>query len=311
MTGASGRSRLRSVPRSLPSCASSLPELLHTADTTTSDANAWKPIATFVGDGLAGALRHCPPPTDAASVQEPASLKAQLLERGTQWGRRRPRNNSSRSSGYFCQFAVNRRNSPQSRNGSCSYRALRADRYRHRPWQGVERQFSSQRTHVSQPDADRNACDGHARRGSSGHCHHRHTPEFVRFWSGIPGGHSMITEKAMLAAVHISIWTAVKHDRKISRDVASQHGAHQGAGRYNKQLLRGADKLDELRTLAGQIRQYFYKITLPWSDEGIPSLLPVYELLFRSDGANARVRGRISIRASTASFRSIRSTSSK
>jgi len=40
----------------------------------------------------------------------------------------------------------------------------------------------------------------------------------------------MITEKAMLAAVHISIWTAVKHDRKVSRDVADQHGAHQGAG---------------------------------------------------------------------------------
>ena len=83
----------------------------------------------------------------------------------------------------------------------------------------------------------------------------------------------MITERAMLAAVHISIWTAIKHDRKISRDVASQHGAHQGAGRYNKQLLHGADKLDELRTLAGQIRQYFYKITLPWSDEGF-RLLP-------------------------------------
>ena len=83
----------------------------------------------------------------------------------------------------------------------------------------------------------------------------------------------MITERAMLAAVHISIWTAVKHDRKVSRDVADQHGAHQGAGRYNKQLLRGADKLDELRTLAGQIRQYFYKITLPWSDEGF-RLLP-------------------------------------
>ena len=83
----------------------------------------------------------------------------------------------------------------------------------------------------------------------------------------------MITERAMLAAVHISIWTAVKHDRRISRDVASQHGAHQGAGRYNKQLLRGADKLDDLRTLAGKIRQYFYKITLPWSDEGF-RLLP-------------------------------------
>jgi hypothetical protein len=93
----------------------------------------------------------------------------------------------------------------------------------------------------------------------------------------------MITEKAMLAAAHISIWTAVKHDRKVSRDVADQHGAHQGAGRYNKQLLRGADKLDELRTLAGQIRQYFYKITLPWSDEGF-RLLPsnfYFELMAR------------------------------
>ena len=93
----------------------------------------------------------------------------------------------------------------------------------------------------------------------------------------------MITERAMLAAVHISIWTAVKHDRKISRDVASQHGAHQGAGRYNKQLLRGADRLDDLRTLAGQIRQYFYRITLPWSDEGF-RLLPsnfYFELMTR------------------------------
>jgi hypothetical protein len=83
----------------------------------------------------------------------------------------------------------------------------------------------------------------------------------------------MITERAMLAAVHISIWTAVKHDRKVSRNVAHQHGAHAGAGRYNKQLLTGAEKLEELRTLAGQIRQYFYKITLPWSDEGF-RLLP-------------------------------------
>ena len=93
----------------------------------------------------------------------------------------------------------------------------------------------------------------------------------------------MITEKAMLAAVHISVWTAVKHDRKVSREVADQHGAHQGAGRYNKQLLHGAEKLEELRTLAGQIRQYFYKVTLPWSDEGF-RLLPAnlyFELTMR------------------------------
>ena len=83
----------------------------------------------------------------------------------------------------------------------------------------------------------------------------------------------MIQERAMLAAVHISIWTAVKHDRGVSRDVAERNGAPMSAGRYNKQLLRGADKLDELRTLAGKVRQYFYKITLPWTDEGY-RLLP-------------------------------------
>ncbi len=85
----------------------------------------------------------------------------------------------------------------------------------------------------------------------------------------------MITERAMLAAVHISIWTAVKHDRKVSREVAQQHGAHQSAGRYNKQLLREAERLESLRSLSGQIRQYFYKITLPWSDEGY-RLLPAH-----------------------------------
>lgn len=85
----------------------------------------------------------------------------------------------------------------------------------------------------------------------------------------------MITERAMLAAVHISIWTAVKHDRKVSHEVAQQHGAHEGAGRYNKQLLREAEKLEALRSLSGQVRQYFYKISLPWSDEGY-RLLPAH-----------------------------------
>jgi len=56
----------------------------------------------------------------------------------------------------------------------------------------------------------------------------------------------MITERAMLAAVHISIWTATKHDRKISREVADQNGAREQAGRYNKQLLMGAGKLEGL-----------------------------------------------------------------
>ena len=80
----------------------------------------------------------------------------------------------------------------------------------------------------------------------------------------------------MLAAVHISVWTATKHDKEVSRQVADQHGANESAGRYNKKLLQQAAKLDAIKTLAGQIRTHVYKVTLPWSDEGhriLPSSL--------------------------------------
>src|SRR5271163_3591046 len=118
----------------------------------------------------------------------------------------------------------------------------------------------------------------------------------------------MITERAMLAAVHISIWTAVKHDRRVSRDVADQHGAHQGAGRYNKQLLRGADKLDELRTLAGQIRQYFYTITLPGRTKDFGCCRRTSTSISWRGCASSRPA---SSRVSKASSASIRSTSSR
>jgi hypothetical protein len=83
----------------------------------------------------------------------------------------------------------------------------------------------------------------------------------------------MISDKAMLICLHITMWSARKFDKRVSEEVAQSHEANTNAGRYNKHLLDQAEKLEELRTLAGQIRQYFYKVTLPWSDEGY-RLLP-------------------------------------
>jgi hypothetical protein len=83
----------------------------------------------------------------------------------------------------------------------------------------------------------------------------------------------MISDKAMLICLHITMWTARKHDKRVSEEVAQSHEANTNAGRYHKHLLDQAEKLEELRSLAGQIRQYFYKVTLPWSDEGY-RLLP-------------------------------------
>jgi hypothetical protein len=83
----------------------------------------------------------------------------------------------------------------------------------------------------------------------------------------------MISDKAMLICLHITMWTARKFDKRVSEEVAHSHEANTNAGRYNKHLLDQAEKLEELRTLGGQIRQYFYRVTLPWSDEGY-RLLP-------------------------------------
>ena len=82
---------------------------------------------------------------------------------------------------------------------------------------------------------------------------------------------SHIQERAMLAQLSISMWTARKQDRKVSAEVETAHGAH-NAGRYNKDLVNKA-LLDPIKVLAGEVRAYHYKMTLPWSDAG-PRLLP-------------------------------------
>lgn len=88
---------------------------------------------------------------------------------------------------------------------------------------------------------------------------------------------STITDKAMLVAVHVSMWTAVRHDRRVSNDVAKANGAASTeVGRYNKKLLQEAAALEHLRELVGQIRAYFYKETLPWSDDG-QRVLPAHQ----------------------------------
>jgi hypothetical protein len=64
----------------------------------------------------------------------------------------------------------------------------------------------------------------------------------------------MITERAMLAAVHISVWTAVKHDRKVSRDIANTDDPAKRTtivdqigeteGRLPSELLEGKTAID-------------------------------------------------------------------
>lgn len=81
----------------------------------------------------------------------------------------------------------------------------------------------------------------------------------------------MIQSRAMLVNLSISAWTARKLDKKVSAEVERSHSAHD-AGRFNK-LLVNKTLLDPISKLSGQIREYHYSVTLPWSDNG-PRLLP-------------------------------------
>lgn len=84
----------------------------------------------------------------------------------------------------------------------------------------------------------------------------------------------MIQNRAMLARLSISQWTARKHDKTVSAEVEKAHSAHD-AGRYNK-LLVNKVLLDPISKLAGSIRTYHYSQTLPWNDGGdrlLPSAL--------------------------------------
>ena len=76
-----------------------------------------------------------------------------------------------------------------------------------------------------------------------------------------------ITEKAMLAGVKISVWSARKLDKRVTDETNIAHNAAADAGRYNKALL-SKDALAEIVTISGRARKEHYARTLPWADNG-------------------------------------------
>lgn len=80
---------------------------------------------------------------------------------------------------------------------------------------------------------------------------------------------SNLTEKAMLVRFHSSRWSARKHDRKISDEVAENHGVRHAAdaGRYNK-LLVAREALQGVTRAESAARAFHAENTLPWAHDG-------------------------------------------
>lgn len=95
-----------------------------------------------------------------------------------------------------------------------------------------------------------------------------------------------ITNRAMLVRVSISTWSASKHDKSVTQEVAEKHGVAQGRGRYTKALVEKS-ALDHVRKMASDFRAWHYKQTLPWDDENY-RVLPSANFFAYDQGARQR-----------------------
>lgn len=92
-----------------------------------------------------------------------------------------------------------------------------------------------------------------------------------------------LSDRALLVQLNISQWTARKYDKRVTQQVADQHGTTTAAGRYNKSLLPLNDLLDRVHKKAGFIRQEYYTNTLPWGIEGTQMLPTSNYLAFMTE----------------------------
>ena len=76
-----------------------------------------------------------------------------------------------------------------------------------------------------------------------------------------------LSSRAMLCSLSISMWSARKHDRDASEEIAVRHGAQADSGRYHKVLLP-KQALTEIQKVVSEARQEHYFMTLPWDDDG-------------------------------------------
>lgn len=77
-----------------------------------------------------------------------------------------------------------------------------------------------------------------------------------------------LNDRALLVQLNISQWTAKKHDKKATREVAHTAGAIESAGNYHKKLLPMSDALANIHAKSSSIRQHYYENTLPWGIDG-------------------------------------------
>ena len=82
-----------------------------------------------------------------------------------------------------------------------------------------------------------------------------------------------IASSSMLVELNISVWTANKVDKTVTRQVTDDNSATSDAGQFRKNLTAGSSLRKELADYAASCRLRHNQLTMPWADRG-PRLLP-------------------------------------
>lgn len=78
----------------------------------------------------------------------------------------------------------------------------------------------------------------------------------------------LLSERAVLSALHVGVWSGSSHDRDITEEVSENHRADlKDSGRYVKQLI-SRKFMHHVGSNASAARRVHRLLTLPWEDNG-------------------------------------------
>ncbi len=107
---------------------------------------------------------------------------------------------------------------------------------------------------------------------------------------------SKLSERALLASLHISSWSGMMIDREVTDAANEDFKAEKDAGRYNKRLV--APKfMQGISSIHSNARRLHRLLTLPWEDDGTRVLATVGYMTYTSKMKESRLKAEAEVKA--------------
>jgi hypothetical protein len=105
-----------------------------------------------------------------------------------------------------------------------------------------------------------------------------------------------VTDRAMLASLHISSWSGMAVDREVTDNVNESYKAAKEAGSYSKRLV-ASSFLNGVSTAHSQAKAAHRLYTLPWDDDGTRILASSAYFKYQALMKDCREKVQVEVRA--------------